>query len=79
MLVILTVFLYLDACFTLSPLDSADNRPLSVRCEVQISTAMHIINLIRQLSHQTFNLIGNVQPDIHAPIRVDGDGLQQLD
>ena len=27
---------------------------------------------------QRFNLIGKVQPDIHAPVRVDGDGLQQI-
>ena len=29
--------------------------------------------------HHNFNLIGKVQPDIHAPVRVDGDGVQQLD
>ena len=28
---------------------------------------------------QSFNLIGKVQPDVHAPVRVDGDGVQQLD
>ena len=28
--------------------------------------------------HQSFDLIGKVQPDVHAPVRVDGDGLQQL-
>ena len=44
MLVILAVFFYLHACFAFSPLDSADNRLLSVRCEVQIPTVMGIIN-----------------------------------
>ena len=29
--------------------------------------------------HQSFDLIGKVQPNIHAPVRVDGDGVQQLD
>ena len=28
--------------------------------------------------HQSFDLIGKVQPDVHAPVRVDGDGLQQF-
>lgn len=28
---------------------------------------------------QSFNIIGKVQPDIHAPVRLDGDGVQQLD
>ena len=29
--------------------------------------------------HQSFNLIDKIQPDVHAPVRVDGDGVQQLD
>ena len=29
--------------------------------------------------HQSFNLIDKVQPNVHAPVRVDGDGVQQLD
>ena len=28
---------------------------------------------------QSFNIIGKVQPDIHAPVRLDGDGVQPLD
>ena len=39
-----------------------------------------LINLRRtkfpaQGLHQRFDLIGKVQPDVHAPVRVDGDGL----
>ena len=29
--------------------------------------------------HQSFDLIDKVQPNVHAPVRVDGDGVQQLD
>lgn len=29
--------------------------------------------------HQSFDLIGKVQSNVHAPVRVDGNGLQQLD
>ena len=42
-----------------------------------------LINLRRtgfpaQGLHQSFDLIDKVQSNVHAPIRVDGDGLQQL-
>ena len=56
MLVILTVFFYLHAGFSFSPLNSADNGLFFVRCEVQIPTVMAIINRSNS-AHEFFNYI----------------------
>ena len=44
MLVILTVFFYIDSCLAFSSLYKTDNGLFGVRCKVQIPAIMSVIN-----------------------------------